>query len=180
MAALQGTILASRIVPSDSLDTYATHDEKYGRGGYRSVDTLEDRDTIPEPRRKEGMKVYVVSIDTEYYLKGGILNSNWAEPIGGAGSSRSTIVKIIEDYEALPNNGIILVDCTLGDITITLPILDDGESTYKATIKKIDGSSNIVKVINPVGAIDGYADKEIQFKNSSLTLVSLDNEFYII
>ena len=37
MAALSGTIVASRIVPSNSLDAYATHDADYGRGGYRSV-----------------------------------------------------------------------------------------------------------------------------------------------
>ena len=30
MAALSGTIVASRIVPSDSLDAYATHDADYG------------------------------------------------------------------------------------------------------------------------------------------------------
>ena len=49
MAKLQGTILASKIVPTDSLDTYATHEDKYGRGGHRSVDTLEERDNITTP-----------------------------------------------------------------------------------------------------------------------------------
>ena len=59
MAKLQGTILASKIVPTDSLDTYATHDDKYGRGGHRSVDTIVERDEITQERRKEGMTVYV-------------------------------------------------------------------------------------------------------------------------
>ena len=54
MAALQGTILASKFVPTDSLDDYATHDDKYGRGGHRSVDTIVERDNITIPRRKEG------------------------------------------------------------------------------------------------------------------------------
>ena len=61
MAALQGTILASKIVPTDSLDTYATHEDVYGRGGHRSVDTIVERDEISPERRKEGMTVYVKS-----------------------------------------------------------------------------------------------------------------------
>ena len=79
MAKLQGTILASKIVPTDSLDTYATHDDKYGRGGHRSVDTLEERDNITTPRRKEGMTVYVISEESDYRLKGGIANENWVK-----------------------------------------------------------------------------------------------------
>ena len=84
MAALQGTILASKIVPTDSLDTYATHDDKYGRGGHRSVDTLEERDNITTPRRKEGMTVYVIAEEAEYRLKGGIANENWIKDNVGA------------------------------------------------------------------------------------------------
>ena len=72
MAALQGTILASKIVPTDSLDDYATHEDKYGRGGHRSVNTLEERDNITVPRRKEGMTVYVKENKTKYILGNGI------------------------------------------------------------------------------------------------------------
>ena len=86
MAALQGTILASKIVPTDSLDTYATHEDKYGRGGHRSVDTLEERDNITTPRRKEGMTVYVKENKTKYVLEGGIDNANWKVDSSGGGS----------------------------------------------------------------------------------------------
>ena len=74
MAKLQGTILASKIVPTDSLDTYATHDDKYGRGGHRSVDTIVERDEITTERRKEGMTVYVKENKTKYILEDGIDN----------------------------------------------------------------------------------------------------------
>ena len=86
MAALQGTILASKIVPTDSLDTYATHEDKYGRGGHRSVDTLEERDNITTPRRKEGMTVYVKENKTKYILESGIDNANWKVDSSGGGS----------------------------------------------------------------------------------------------
>lgn len=78
MAQLSGTIVASRIVPSDSLDTYATHDADYGRGGYRSVADIVERDAIPDQRRKQGMLVNVINTATIYQLVGGITNSNWS------------------------------------------------------------------------------------------------------
>lgn len=87
MAALSGTILASMIVPTDSLDQFATHSDKYGRGGYRSVANLTERDEITEPRRKEGMKVFVNDIGKEYRLIGGIANENWLEVGTGSGGS---------------------------------------------------------------------------------------------
>ena len=77
MSALQGTILASKIVPTDSLDTYATHEDKYGRGGHRSADTIVERDEISPERRKEGMTVYVKENKTKYILENGIENVNW-------------------------------------------------------------------------------------------------------
>ena len=77
MAKLKGTILASPIVPSDSLDTYATHSAEYGKGGHKSVNNVSDLNLISLARREEGMTVYVIAEETEYRLKGGIANENW-------------------------------------------------------------------------------------------------------
>ena len=91
MAKLQGTILASKIVPTDSLDTYATHDDKYGRGGHRSVDTIVERDEITPERRKEGMTVYVKENKTKYILENGIENANWKVDSSGGGSGGGAV-----------------------------------------------------------------------------------------
>lgn len=48
----------------------------------RQVNTITLRDAIPSGKRWEGMLVYVISEQTTYELKGGILNTDWAE-IGG-------------------------------------------------------------------------------------------------
>ena len=93
MAALKGTILASKIVPTDSLDTYATHEDVYGRGGHRSVDTIVERDEISPERRKEGMTVYVKSTKVKYVLEGGIDNANWKVDSSGGGAVNSIIDK---------------------------------------------------------------------------------------
>ena len=98
MAALQGTILASKIVPTDSLDTYATHDDKYGRGGHRSVDTIVERDEISPERRKEGMTVYVKSTKVKYVLEGGLTNEFWLPEASSGSIDLSNYYKKLETY----------------------------------------------------------------------------------
>ena len=110
MAKLQGTILASKIVPTDSLDDYATHEDKYGRGGHRSVDTLEERDNITVPRRKEGMTVYVKENKTKYILENGIENANWK--VDGSGDSSFTL----EDKTKLASIDINKIDNDIFDL----------------------------------------------------------------
>ena len=79
MAKLKGTILASSIVPTDSLDTYPTHLAEYGKGGHKSVNNISDLNLISLDRREEGMTVYVVSEESDYRLKGGTANENWVK-----------------------------------------------------------------------------------------------------
>ena len=102
------------------------------------------------------------------------------QPYTPSANVRTAIVKVTEDYEMAAGDTILLCDCSAGEIQILLPKLDDGLTTFMTTIKKIDGSSNKVVLVNPLGGIDGYEMNEIMFKNTALTLVSLDNEFYIV
>lgn len=66
---INGTAIPSAIVPTDTADTYATHFEQYGNGGYRTVATIAERDAIPLDRLKVGMKVLVMIEKNIYYLK---------------------------------------------------------------------------------------------------------------
>lgn len=88
MANIKGVNIPSTIVPFSTDDTYATHDSIYGKGGFRSVRTLTDRDNIPLARRSVGMLAYVISEDITYKLndnntwdvyinKGGFGKVNW-------------------------------------------------------------------------------------------------------
>lgn len=73
------------IAPSLTSDPYATHDDQYGKGGFRAVADLTARDAITAERRVEGMWVKVLSEDKVYTLSGGITNGDWAEQtMGGA------------------------------------------------------------------------------------------------
>lgn len=147
MAALSGTILASRIVPSDSLDTYATHDADYGRGGYRSVANLTERDEITEPRRKLGMKVFVSDIGKEYQLIGGIANENWIEVNTGTGSGGSVDICNLEETSYI-NDTDVLILCREG-VNFKLTAL-----TLKNYILGIE-PENVVKYNNETIVHDG-------------------------
>lgn len=99
MAELKGTLVASRIVPSDSQDTYATHEALYGKGGHRSVSSIAERDAIPADRREVGMSVYVSYVDElagsgKYFLKGGITNSHWELEESNSGINQATLEEL--------------------------------------------------------------------------------------
>lgn len=67
MAELQGTVVTSPLVPGgDSSNTYPTHDAIYGKGGWRSVKTIAERDAITEKRKTTGMIVWVEEDKKEY------------------------------------------------------------------------------------------------------------------
>ena len=146
MAKLQGTILASKIVPTDSLDTYATHEDKYGRGGHRSVDTLEERDNITTPRRKEGMTVYVKENKTKYVLEGGIDNANWKVDSSGGGSGGD--VDLSDYYKKTETYSKVEVDTKIADIPPT-----DLSGYYNKT-----EVNNIIDSI-PATDLSNYYDK---------------------
>lgn len=70
MADLKGTNVAALIVPFTDQDTYATHDAKYGKGGFRSVQTVTERDAIPNERKDIGMIVHISSTNINYIWTG--------------------------------------------------------------------------------------------------------------
>jgi len=86
MSEILGTNIASSVVPFDSEDTYATHEDTYGKGGWRSVLDLTERDAIPQERRKIGMAVYVQTDGQIYVLKDGTSNLNWVILTSGSSS----------------------------------------------------------------------------------------------
>lgn len=93
---IEGINLPSTIVPFTTEDKYATHDEQYGKGGYRTVSTVSEMNAIPSQRRKEGMLVRVAAEQSYYILK----NGNFVkEEFGGSGGTGDTTLNYIEiDY----------------------------------------------------------------------------------
>lgn len=69
MPAIPGTIpLTGQVAPTDSTDTFPTHEDIYGAGGYMTVADATARNAITTERRKKGMLVYLVSDGLVYQL----------------------------------------------------------------------------------------------------------------
>jgi len=96
MANIPGSVpITGFIAPTDAGDLFATHDEQYGRGGYRTVADLTARDAITADRRSAGMLVNVAG--TLYQLGAGLTNADWSElSLGGGGTTPTGTGGIID------------------------------------------------------------------------------------
>lgn len=77
MVNISGTNIAAGITPFTTDDKFPTHYSNYGAGGWHEVNSISERDQIPEDRRRIGMAVYVAENDSIYILKNNLSNSSW-------------------------------------------------------------------------------------------------------
>ena len=91
MTNISGTNVAAGIAPFTTDDTYATHQDIYGKGGYRCVNTIAERDAIPAPRQSVGMLVFVAEDNTTYKLKADL---TWEIPPTGTIYTEGTGIDI--------------------------------------------------------------------------------------
>lgn len=99
-----GVAITGYISPTDTSDTFATHDSTLGRGGLREVQNLEERDLITEDRRKIGMVVYVINEEKYYALLGDTTNLSWKDcgsQLGGYDELLAEIEALREDVEKI-------------------------------------------------------------------------------
>ena len=61
MSSIKGTNVLAPVVPFDTTDSHASHEARWGKGGYRSVADATERDAIPALRRDAGMLVLTIS-----------------------------------------------------------------------------------------------------------------------
>jgi hypothetical protein len=142
MAAIFGSVpITGFIAPTDDTDIFASHDDKYGRGGYRSVATLSDRDLITDDRRREGMLVFVLSEGKVYSLIGGITNAHWVDFTFSSTTDGSVFTKIAgETISALrvvklENDIAFLASCDEGlDYNKVIGVSKTGASTGQEII----------------------------------------------
>jgi len=79
MSSIRGTNVLAPVVPFDTTDAYPSHVAAYGKGGYRSVTDIAERDAIPALRREAGMLVFVTSLQKEYRLEENL--TTWTEVV---------------------------------------------------------------------------------------------------
>lgn len=89
-----GTNLIAPVVPFDTTDSHPSHEALYGRGGYRTVPTIGDRDAIPPARREAGMLVYVAADGTIWQLANDL--TNWSSFTSAATIAGASDVEIVD------------------------------------------------------------------------------------
>ena len=152
---LQGTNIISMIVPTNHADTYATHDSFYGKGGWREVNTLDERNAIPEERRRIGMVVYVRETFKAYLLKNSLSNAGWVpfniddEEYVTEDEMNAAIVDALENYNTKAE-----IQDILGDYATKQWVIDYiGDIDLADYQKKVDNNlqtenKSIVGAIN--------------------------------
>lgn len=154
MTALAGTQIPDKIVPFDTADTYPTHDESYGLGGYRSVASLTARDAIPTDRRSQGMLVYVIATNITYQLYGGVTNSNW---IVYSSASSSTIYGLVTcdtlNFKYTVSNIRIPINAVV-NATLSIPSMNSTSYTCSVT-NNISGAFDVI--LSGVPETSGYS-----------------------
>lgn len=103
-AVIPGTNVATGIVPFTDLDPYPTHYAQYGKGGYRTVSCIAERNAITPERREEGMLVWVISEEKLYQLRNGywvLFSDTETPPPGGNCNCREELEPRIAALEAI-------------------------------------------------------------------------------
>lgn len=86
---MSGIRLTSYIDTTSELDVYPTHLAKLGKGGYRTVSTITDRNNIPVERREAFMKVAVIATGIIYTLASDL--TTWNADTFGSGDMLKSV-----------------------------------------------------------------------------------------
>ena len=156
MAQIPGSVpLTGKVAPTDTTDTFATHVDIYGEGGYMTVADQTEREAITTERRKQGMAVFQNDTNEMYILQDGVTNADWVLFSGGSGASDLQSVLEGGSQFAKPNG------YTGGVLSINYSGVtsDPSDPTSNTTGILIDGNSTGTNTgENLVIATSGSAD----------------------
>lgn len=161
---IEGINISSTIAPFTTDDKYATHDEQYGKGGYRSVDTISEMNDIPSQRRKEGMLVRVIANNSYYVLKNGVfIKEEFGGSGGGTGSTTLDYIEIdymrvLDIFNNTPNDSSAIINL-IGQDNLNRIFNEDGcpiaffnfmnEGTYiytKCYMRQLIGGTAVIVI----------------------------------
>jgi len=157
MTAIPGTNVASPLAPFDTADEYPTHKAEYGLGGWREVDTIADRDAIPEMRRSVGMVVYVREAEKQYQLKS---EDEWEELATGGGGGASDAEDVAYDGGGFTNvkealDSIFYVPPQITSFTNNRGTVEIGSEIADVTLSWSYNKDEVSQSLNQgIGAVD--------------------------
>ncbi len=104
---IPGTVpITGQLAPTETTDTYPTHDTQYGRGGVHHVADITARNNIPAERRVAGMLCTVESDGKIYRLATNL--TDWVELV--TGGSGSVVVELVCGAASISGHKLVTVD----------------------------------------------------------------------
>jgi hypothetical protein len=188
------------VTPWYTEDTFPSHIETYGQGGYRSVADAASRLLIIPERRLEGMIVKQLSDNTYWTLSGGILDANWLQIFGIVDDLAYQVVSTFTSLPATGNPSLIYlvldtkvyytwngsayvsVNSTVPSGALTNNLGNWNATTNSPTITGGTGTAGDFYIVSVAGttAIDGISKWEIGdyiwFDDSTSTWRKIDNQ----
>ena len=120
MGAIPGSVpLTGKVAPTDTTDTFATHMDIYGEGGYMTVADVTEREAITTERRKQGMAVFQNDTNELYILQDGVTNADWVLFSGGGGSGDMQDVYDNSTPNVIATDNAKSLELSNGEIQIT-------------------------------------------------------------
>lgn len=148
---LKGINIPTTIVPFTSDDNFPTHEAKYGKGGFRCVETKLDLDKIPQERRENGMIVFVINdLSNIHFYQ--LLEDKWvvAKLIGGfkavSNEEFKKTAKVGDLNYVKEDNSLYFINSIgeLEKINLINVIKSDGKDDLFVLMKKEDGTSDLI------------------------------------
>ena len=153
---------------------------KFSKKEFQSRSTVEVRPKLRTPREirelnvQQGGSVPFESVATEPWVTAITVQAAIEQLLNVVLGQYTKVITVTDDYTALVNDGVILVDASEKPITLTLPALlitaPEGKSY---TVTKIDSSDHPVTLIDATGlTILGEVSMDICFQWTSITPLS--------
>lgn len=132
---LKGTNVYSPVVPGTSDDKYPTHYSLYGKGGYKAVNTIAERDAIPEDRLEPSCVVFVAGEGekgTDYRYMG---EGKWEEKDNFLPTGETSDGAAIKTFDDLISYILINGGSATGGVQRNLRIINNLDSKNIAASK---------------------------------------------
>jgi len=98
---MSGVTVTGPVDTTDPSDTYPTHKDNLGLGGYRPVADQAARLAIPADRRKIGMWVKQLDTGDTWTLSGGIADANWVVESFGQPVPTGPVPVFVDDFQRI-------------------------------------------------------------------------------
>lgn len=162
MALIPGVPVSDVIVPTDSTDTYPTHDSVYGIGGWREAANNTARNAIPNTRRRRGMVVITVDSGSVWKLNASPWagdDTDWEQIFVGGGESagrRNTTITVAPYGGVIGSDGATVVsdyivqDENNADVEINAALEEASALPGGGTVELLAGTFKISQSVIPL------------------------------